>query len=208
MWLAIIVAAGMLLTGCVKMRIGLDVAADESAVASISLGMTDQAKTFLKQQGDETNLLELLGMGDQLTDAVEKQTWTDGEYEWEQISTEIPSLQMLGLVLGPASGNSEMFSRFEVERRPGPTKDIFTVNIEAMPWGEDMREDLSGEDNPFDLDPTEFVEMQVAIRLPGKLLETNAVSSTVDTNEMLWTLDPFTRTLIIATSEVEHPAQQ
>lgn len=190
---AILVAAlaSLILSGCVKARVEVEVARDGSGTMSIALGMTQEALSLAGEDGQ--GLMETLSQEVSREDNGEEVTvrrWTEGNYEWVGTTTSFDDLEELNSRLAEVEG----FERLSVTRQRGVVRDLYVLDGEIDPL-------MAGEEAPEDLflDPSGMFELQMAVSLPGDVLETNGAFLN-ESDKMVWTLGTYEPITIRAVS--------
>jgi hypothetical protein len=193
LWLVLAFA----LSGCLKVRVAIDVKPNGSGTIGIALGMTQQAKMLVSSQGGDPmqTLTENLSESATNPQDVKVTSWTEGEYEWVQGEVAFKDLNDLNERMSQV----DYFESFSVTRQPGIFRDRFILNARLKPLMQDTNSsDISGFG---DIDPSAFVEIQMAVRLPGDVIETNGVFGGADSSNMLWTVSSKQTITMQATSE-------
>lgn len=189
-WLALVVVL-FVASGCVKSLISIEVARDGSGTVGMALGMDEEARAFVGEEGIDPieSLNEELSAEPQEEVAVRR--WTEGDYEWVEVKRNFDNLDELHEI----TAGAEMFERFALIRDAGLLKDTFTLEAEFTSPLEDEV------DTESLFDPGAFFEMDFSATLPGKVTYTNG-SWSEDTSAITWDLRSSGPTVISARSEV------
>jgi hypothetical protein len=121
--------------------------------------------------------------------------WTEGEYEWLQGEVAFKDLNDLN----ERMSRVEYFEAFSINRQPGIFRDKFILNARLKPLEENITENDSSD--LFNIDSSAFIEVQMTVRLPGDVIETNGVFDGNDASKMLWTVGSKQAITMQATSE-------
>jgi len=172
------------LTGCLKVRLAVDVKSDGSGTVGFALGMTQQAKALVASQGEDPTqiLTQDLSKSPNEPQDVKISRWTEGEYEWLQGEVVFKDLNDLNERLSQV----EYFETFTITRQPGIFRDRFILDARLKPLLENTPE--SDSSDLFNIDPSAFIEFQMTVRLPGDVIETNGVFDGNNSSKMLWTV--------------------
>lgn len=172
------------LTGCLKVRLAVDVKSDGSGIVGFALGMTQQAKALVASQGEDPTqiLTQDLSKSPNEPQDVKISRWTEGEYEWLQGEVAFKELNDLNERLSRV----EYFETFSISRQPGIFRDRFILDARLKPLLENTPD--SDSSDLFNIDPSAFIEVQMTVRLPGDVIETNGVFDGNDSSKMLWTV--------------------
>ena len=177
-----------LLTGCGSFHANLqetiDVKADGSGTVGVAVGMTQELEALLSNQG--ANLTQELSNGLNQSEGntdnsnIKVTQWVDGDYSWVKAEKEFKSLDELNSLMQ----SNKMFQHFIVTRTIGIFQDEFTLDAELIP--------LSTVQNPTNgsslVDPSSFIQFQLAVTLPGKVTQTNGVVNANDPVQMVWNI--------------------
>jgi hypothetical protein len=185
------------LSGCFKVRMTIDVQPNGSGNLGIALGMTDQAKTLVASQwGDPMQTLSKnLGVSSGNSPDVKVTRWTDGDYEWVQGEVAYKDLNELNNKMS----QTDLFDSFSVTRQPGIFRDRFILNASLKPFMEDTN--TTNTSNFGNIDPSAFIEFQIAVHLPGSIIETNGILDGQNSSTMLWTVNSKQSITMQATTE-------
>jgi hypothetical protein len=176
------ILAALVLTGCIKARLEVEVTRDGSGTMSIALGMTEQVLSLAGTDGE--GLMQMLSQevsDDAGTEDATVRRWTEGNYEWVAATTTFVDLEDLNSRLADIEG----FEGLSLTRKRGLIRDHYVLDGEIDPLvaGEEATEDLL-------LDPSGMFEFQMRAKLPGDVVETNGVFLG-DSTQMLWTLGNY-----------------
>ena len=185
-----------LLTSCVKMQAVVDVRANGAGTLGIALGLTQQAKSLLSTQGQDplSQLAQRLGLSPSipLGNDVSVSRWTDGDYDWTKLEKGFKDLDELNA----AVGQTGLFQRFSITEDKELLRNQFTLDAQMSPLaalgGQALSPNALG-------DPSKYIEAQVAVGLPGRIIQTNGVVSPGDPSHMVWTIQgdqPITLTAV------------
>jgi hypothetical protein len=162
----------------------VDVKPNGSGTIGIAIGMTQQAKTLVASQGGDPMQALTKNLSESPINplGVKVTRWTEGEYEWVQGEVAFKDLNDLN----ERMSQNDYFESFSVTRQPGVFRDRFILNARLKPLMQDTNTtDTSGFG---DIDPSDFIEIQMTVRLPGDVIETNGVFGGADSSNMLWTV--------------------
>ena len=114
------------LTGCLKVRLAVDVKSDGSGTVGFALGMTQQAKAIVASQGEDPtqSLTQDLSKSPNEPQDVKISRWTEGEYEWLQGEVVFKDLNDLNERLSQV----EYFETFSITRQPGIFEELLPSN--------------------------------------------------------------------------------
>ncbi len=186
------------LSGCLKVRMTIDIKPDGSGTVGMALGMTQQAKVLVASQGGDPmqSLTKDLSGSPTNPQDVKVTRWTEGEYEWVQGEVAFRDLNDLNERMSRIG----FFESFLVTRQPGIFRDRFILNARLKPL---MQVTNTSDTSGFgDVDPSAFIEVQMTVRLPGDVIETNGVFDGKDSTNILWTVSSKQTITMQATSEV------
>ena len=183
--IALLLFATLILTGCVKGEITMDVNDDGSGWIGIALGATQEAKSMLELQG--------LGTSDGIKGQLEKllinqagsnmglkfDTWVDGEYEWVKVEKEAATIEELNQL----AAQTGLFTSFALTRETSFFQNKLNLEAVLQPPTAGLP-DLGG----FALDTSAVMQMQFALHLPGTITETNGTVDPADSNRLTWSL--------------------
>lgn len=167
------------LTGCFKGNISVDVSWSGSAVASVALGMTQQAQSLIGSQGENPFQDMQKTMADasgKIPTGVKVKQWREGDYDWMSATKKFSNLEQVNQMLE----NKTLFNHFSLTRNRGVFQDEFILDAEFAALGADMPE------NDLGLDPTTFINMSFSARLPGTIMETTGFADINDPNLLVW----------------------
>jgi hypothetical protein len=175
----------------------IDVKSNGSGNLGIALGMTDQGKALLASQGVDPmqTFTEKLGVPSGSSPKVKVTRWTDGDYEWVQEQVPYTDLNELNSKMS----QSALFESFSITCQPGIFHNQFIVNARLKP----LLQDTNTTDTSIygNIDPSAFIEFQIAVHLPGSIIETNGISDSKNTSTMLWTVNSKQSKTMQATSK-------
>ncbi len=189
------VLIGFLLSGCIKAQLSIDVNANGSGVIGMSLGLTKEARSFLATQGNDPVALLAQALGeapDQLKD-FKVTRWSEGDYEWIKGEATFKNLDELNTRLA----KNEYLSNFSLTRQGGFFKNRFLVSAQLNPLMLDTK--TVGAPN-LKVDPSQVIELKLALRLPGTLLNSNGVQDTASVSQV-WLVSASNPVSVEATSE-------
>lgn len=179
----LILMVGILLSGCFKGEIAVDIKSNGSGVMSIAAGMTSEAKSLVYSNGGNLpqDIQQSLSDGGAVSvNDTTVTTWRDGDYEWAKAEREFKTLSEIQRVMM----NRDLFNRFSITRKRGILQDEFILDAELGALNDD-----GSLDNEFGMDPSAFIEMKFSARLPGKIVESNGFADINDPNLIVWSVE-------------------
>jgi hypothetical protein len=179
----LILMTSVLLSGCFKGEIAVDVKSNGSSVMSIAAGMTSEAKSLAYSNGGNLTQDIQQSLADEGTVSVNDitvTTWRDGDYEWAKAEREFKTLDELQRVMM----NRDLFNRFSLTRKRGIFQDEFILDAEL-----DALNDDGSFNNEFGMDPSAFIDMKFSARLPGEIVESNGFADINDPNLIVWSVE-------------------
>ena len=182
----------LILTGCVKARLEVEVKPNGSGTMSIAIGATEQIWALAGTSGESAmQALSQEASSDTADVDVTVRRWTEGSYEWVAASRPFSNPDELNALLSEVGG----FETLSLTRKRNLIRDRFVLDgeIEPLAAGEEAPEDLLS-------DPGSMFEFQMLVKLPGKVTETNGVFSE-DRGGLLWTLGTYEPLSIHAVSQ-------
>ncbi|MGD2105792.1 MAG: hypothetical protein PVJ55_11850 [Anaerolineae bacterium] len=120
-----LILAALVLTGCVKARVEIEVERDGTGTMAVAMGMTQQALSWAGEDGK--GVMERLSQevsGDDDADDVTVRRWTEGNYEWFATSTSLTDLDDLNSRLAEI----EMFRNLALTRERGVLRDRYVLD--------------------------------------------------------------------------------
>jgi hypothetical protein len=185
------------LTGCLKVRLAVDVKADGSGTVGFALGMTQQAKALASSQGEDPMQILTRDLSESPSNPkdVKISRWTEGEYDWMQGEVAFQNLDELN----ERMARVEYFESFLITRQPGILRDRFILDARLKPLAENTSDSRSS--GTLNIDPSAFIEIQMIVRLPGDIIETNGIFDGADTSKLLWTVGSKQAISVSAISE-------
>lgn len=183
------------LSSCVRANVSIDIQPNGSGIVSASLGMTRQAETLLSDDG-APNLIQdieqrLATRSGSVRQDVDVRRWRDGDYDTVSVTSEFASVEEISETMT----HSEIFTRFSLSRKPGFLWNAFILDAELP----SLIDEMSMEDT---IDPTAFIKLDIAVRLPGRIMESNGLVAAHDPNLMSWTAQGYTSVSMRARSIV------
>ena len=193
----LLLVVALALASCLKVRVAVDVKPDGSGILGLATGMTQQAKALAASQGGDPmqTLAENLSESPSNPQDVKITRWTEGEYEWVQGEVAFKNLDDLN----ERMSRMDFFETFSITRQPGLFRDRFILNAHLKPLSDSTN--ASDSSGLGDIDPSAFIEIQMAVRLPGDVIETNGVFDGKNSSNMLWTVGNKQAITMQATSE-------
>ncbi|MCB9107847.1 MAG: hypothetical protein H6633_35705 [Anaerolineales bacterium] len=181
----------LLLSGCFKGRIDLQVNSDGSGVYAVSMGLTQEALNLIRAGEDKTEpMQELRRKAEESNLKPEVRQWTDGEYTWTEAKLPFDSPDELNQFVTKA----DTFEQFSLRQEKGLLKNRYVLDARfSAPAAE-----IDTETPLFN--PMNFIEMTMSAKLPGEVVETNGVTD-INTGALSWPLDFNSGTRIYAVSE-------
>ncbi len=175
----LLVTVALLLCGCVKFHISINVEPDGSGTVGAALGMTSQAKSFIEGQGIDDPAEEIrgylireAGMGD-----FQEERWIEGDYEWVEFSTPFEDLDDLNnRVL-----QTEIFESFQLTEESGLVNRTFVLDGVITP---DFL--LAQVPDDIDVDVTQVIDVRVIVTLPGEIVETSGTRGPRESGTVWW----------------------
>lgn len=180
------------LSACFKVRITINVNPDESGMMGFAFGMTSQAKALVASQSDSDPMQTLsknLSDNPDNPQEVKITRWTEGEYEWIQGEVAFEDLNELN----ERMSRVDFFESFSITRQTSFLKNKFILTASLGP--------LSESTSSSDIDPSAFIEVQMFVHLPGKIIETNGIFDGEESSNLVWTVNNKQTTTMKATSE-------
>lgn len=174
------------LTGCFKGEISVDVRDSGNGMVGIAFGMTQEAKALLSMQTNDSGaksqnpleeIQEALKDNVGLPGDVKISSWIDGDYEWFKAEKGFNNLDEVNRLLA----DNEMFNFFSLTRKAGLFQNEFILEGELSSLSDDTEANEG-----MQIDPSLFIQMQFALRLPGEITETNGLVDINDPNKMVW----------------------
>ncbi|HWR65235.1 MAG TPA: hypothetical protein VN364_03875, partial [Bellilinea sp.] len=178
---AISIALAILLTGCVKAEVLVDLRPNGSGTLSMSIGLTSEAKSMLSSQGSDIDtIFDGLISDDSSKDQIQVEKWVDGEYEWAKAGRDFENVEQITQLLD----DNTMFTQFSLTQKKGFFQNQYTLNAEFAP----LSADTSGSDaSAFGMDAAAFIELRFITRMPGKIIESNGYPDKDNPNLISWT---------------------
>jgi hypothetical protein len=189
----------LLLCGCVKFHITIDVAPDGAGTVGAGLGMTSQARAFIDNQdiGDPSEEIRKYLEQEATAGEVVEGRWTDGDYEWVEYRIPFESLEDLNSRVE----ETEFFESFQVTREPGLVNQTFTVDGVITPAF--LESQVPGD---VEIDVTQMFDVRLVVKLPGNITETNGKLGPRGSNTVWWRISSGPPIPIHATSEAREVA--
>jgi hypothetical protein len=190
-WIVVSLGLLLLLTGCVKARLGVDVSVTGASTVAVAMGLSQEAVALGGEQAQE-----FLGQAEKslpgLNIIPEVRRFSEGGYEWVEASFLVPTLEQLNQGM---NANAPLVEEFYLVRMPGFLKDSYLLDATFKPV---LAAAGALADTP--LDPQQLAEFQFQLRLPGELQESNGVVD-AESNTSTWTLSLDQPTTVHAASE-------
>lgn len=191
-YLLAVILLTLVLTGCVKARIAINVEPNGSGTLGIAIGMTQQAMSLAGN--DSEGVMQRLSQEmptEEQQEGVTVSRWTEGEYEWVETNTLFADLNDLNSRMK----ETDLFENFSLTCQQTLLKNRFVLDAKLIPL-------LDNEELPQDLflDPSGMFEFQVSIHLPGDVIETNGIFDR-DSSMMIWTINNYESLEMYAVSE-------
>lgn len=179
--LIVLVILTLLLTGCVKAEVLVDLKPNGSGTLSMSIGLTSEAKSMLSSQGSDIDtIFDGLISDESSQDKIQVEKWADGEYEWAKAGRDFENVEQITQLLD----DNTMFNQFSVTQEKSFFQTKYLVDAEFAP----LSADTSGSDaSSFGMDAAAFIELRFMMRMPGKILETNGYPDKDNPNLISWT---------------------
>jgi hypothetical protein len=175
----LLVALSLVLCGCVKFHVSVDVEEDGSGTVAASLGLTARAIAFAEDQGfgDPTDEIRSYLEREVLAGEVVEERWTEGDYSWVEYRSRFATLDELNAL----ARGSELFESFEVREEPGPDGRRFVVDgvVSTTFLESQIPADI-------EIDVTQMFDLRMAVSLPGEITETNGKQSSEDPSAAWW----------------------
>ena len=180
-WLrfGLLIGLSLLLSGCVKFHITINVEDDGSGTVGAAFGITSQAKALMESQGIDDPGDEIRGYLMREADAsdVQEERWIDGDYEWVEYSTPFETLDELNSRVA----QTEAFESFQVTEQSGLVNKTFVMDGIITPK---FLETQVPDD--IEMDITQVFDVRVAVTLPGEVTETNGMRGPRESNTVWW----------------------
>jgi len=177
-----VILATIVLTGCFKAEVSIEVKPNGSGILGLAFGVTQQAKALLARDGEDPSqtIMKSLGNGNDVPKDVTVSSWIDGDYEWTKAEKEFANLDEINSVLE----TNAMFKEFSVTQSHGLLRDIYFLDAELTP----MNSNILGNDlaNDSKIDASSFIQISFSARLPGKIIETNGIRDVNDASRIVW----------------------
>lgn len=181
----VILAATLLLSGCIKMRVDVEVNPDETGTIAVGVGMTQEFFEFSGETSEEAmeDMKDEIALADE--EDVEVESFTEGDYEWVQAIVEFEDLDELEDLVE----EMEMFENFSLTTSGGALGTTYDFEGEFLPLTEFMGNE-SGEDmgdmGDFGMDMGDIFDMEFRMTLPGAVQDTNGEEQ--DDGSITWEL--------------------
>ena len=192
---ALLIGAALLLCGCVKFHISINVDSDGSGTIGAALGMTSQAKAFIESQdiGDPSDEIRAYLEREAFGSEVTEERWIDDDYEWVQYSAPFENPEDLNARVSA----TDFFESFELTEHAGLVNKTFVLDgVISTGFLE------SQVPNDVDIDVTQIVDMRLVVSLPGEIAETNGNKGPRESNTVWWRIKTGPPIPIQAVSEV------
>ncbi len=211
--LLLVLVAALALSGCIKVRVVLNLEEGESGTYGIGMGMTQEAVSFFASMGEGDPMDEMVEELKSSPEFADKEfvvnEWTDGEYQWVEAVVPFENLEELQ----EAIDQSDMFDSFSLTHEPGLLTDRYvldaqmaamemegmegmdTEGMEGMEGtegteGMEGMEGMEGLEGLEGMDPSTLITAELVVHLPGDVVETSGTQGDRDgTPVMIWTVD-------------------
>jgi len=182
------------LSGCVRARVGFDLRPDGSGTVTAAYGVTQQAKAMIASQGGTSDPSKGFFKSDGGDTSVRVRQWDDGDYEWTEGTRAFVNVDELNTLMK----NGNMFEQFSLDHQHGLLKDRFVLDARTKPMDDNAR---TGQAAGLNIDPEQFIRLQIGARLPGNIVETNGTRDAKDPSSLLWQIRLRESTTLRAVSE-------
>jgi hypothetical protein len=196
----LIIGVSLLLCGCVKFHITIDVEPDGSGTVGAGLGMTSQAQAFVENQdiGDPSDEIRKYLEQEATAGGVVEERWTDGDYEWVEYRIPFEDLEELNARVS----ETEFFEAFEVSREGGLINQTFTLDGVITPAFLE-----SQVPSDVEIDVTQMFDVRMVVNLPGHISETNGKFGPRGSNTVWWRITSGSPIPIHAISQTREVAR-
>lgn len=164
-------------TGCAKVRLVINVNSDGSGTLGMATGLNQQARALVGEQ-DITDQLNQQIVDEEIKENISIHRWSEGDYEWTELTSSFTDLNSLNEQMM----SNELFEQFAVTRQRRLLQDRFIMEARMAA----LNNDVPSTDELF-LDPSAILEMQIQLRLPGKIIETNGIYNPKE-NTLIWSM--------------------
>jgi len=123
---------------------------------------------------------------------VEIERWTEGDYEWVEVTAPFKN----PYDLNSRMRENDLFESFQLTRRSTLLKQYYALDATIAPSS--LTSDAPEE---FDFDLTAIFDMRLVVTLPGGIVESNGVAEGKDPNTMSWALTSDEAMVVHAASE-------
>lgn len=163
---AFLLGAALLLSGCVKFNTRIEIRPNGSGQWVIGYGVSQELRSLASLGGEELNLAKYLE--DQEIRGIKVHEWREGGYVWQAVTWPFQNIEELNssaVVLG-------LFDSFELKHYPGVLNDRFELRAVLKPL--DKIVGSLEQNSSLLLEYSSWLDTQVQIIMPGKVIETNA----------------------------------
>lgn len=193
------------LGGCVKIRVGALIQADDQVKLEMAVGMTQSVRElFMASEGAEDpfeSITEEIFSDMPGIQDVQVRDWSEGEYSWRAVSGLMPSMDYLNAEhLGEDMVRSFKFSHTQ---EGGRDRYEFDATVDpALIWKELESEAGSEGDEEIPFELKDVLDLEFLVGLPGRIVDTNGTRVEGDPNALLWTIQGTRLQRLYAVSEV------
>jgi hypothetical protein len=175
-----LLSAAFLLSGCVKFNTRIEIRPDGSGQWAIGFGISQELRSLANLGREEFNLEKYLK--DQGIQGMKVHEWREGGYAWQAVTwpfQNIEELNSTAAVLG-------LFESFELKRYPRVLNDRFELRAVLKSLDKIMAS--SEQNNSSLLKYNPWLDAQIQIIMPGRVIETNGAFVENQSNIVSWKL--------------------